>query len=410
MKRKSAQSILLALALVFIVGLAAAMTGCSKKKTTEAPKEEKPAVEEYVIGAIFSVTGKASFLGDPEKKTVEMLAEQINAEGGINGVPLRVIVEDDAGDEEATKKAASKLIDKDNVLVILGPSRTGNTMVIKEMMGEKQVPLLSCAAAEDIVNPVNPWVFKTPQKDSYVAEHILSYMQKNKITSVAVLYGNEPFGQLGLTKIKEAAPKFGVTIALEAAYQPAATEGDIETLLTNVKKQKGIQAIINWSILPAQSMVPKKMKDLKMDSVKLFHSHGFGNIKYVQDAGDAADGIIFPAGRLLVAEQLSDSDPQKANLVAYKKAYEAKYPGESVSTFGGHAYDALWMAVNAIKAAGAPDKGKIRDALEAVQGFPGTGGVFNMSAEDHNGLGMDSLMLLTVKGGQFAILEQEAPK
>jgi branched-chain amino acid transport system substrate-binding protein len=145
------------------------------------------------------------------------------------------------------------------------------------------------------------------------------------------------------------------------------------------------------------------MKQLGMD-IPLFQSHGFGNIKYVEAAGEAAEGIIFPAGRLLVAEKLPDGHSQKENLVAYKTAYEAKY-GEDVSTFGGHAYDAIMLVIEAAKKADNIDRDGIRDAMESISGFPGTGGIFNFSASDHNGLGMDSLEMLTVKNGQFDFLK-----
>ena len=143
------------------------------------------------------------------------------------------------------------------------------------------------------------------------------------------------------------------------------------------------------------------MKQIGLD-VPLFQSHGFGNIKYVEAAGAAAEGIIFPAGRLLVADVLPDDDPQKALLLKYKKDYESKFK-EAASTFGGHAYDALMILVKAVEEAGT-DSEKVRDAIENMKGFVGTGGVFNFTPEDHNGLGMDSFVMLTVKDGKFALL------
>jgi branched-chain amino acid transport system substrate-binding protein len=409
--------VVLSLLMAFAV-FAGTLIGCqaakdAREKGTEAAKTVKETVKEKVggetkaetikIGAIFSVTGKASFLGEPEKKTVEMLEEQINANGGINGTPIDVIVYDDEGDETKTQELAKKLLFEDQVVAIIGPSRSGNTMAIKKLMNDNQTVLVSAAAAEAIVAaPDNEWIFKTPQKDSFVAQHILQHMQDNGITNIAVLYGNTGFGQEGLGQIKAFAPDYGVEVGFESPFEPSATEGDLETLLTKVKSNGKLQAVVNWSILPAQSIVPKKMKQLGI-SIPLYHSHGFGNIKFVEAAGDAANGVIFPGGRLLVANGLADDDPQKVVLVGYKEGYESRY-AEEVSTFGGHAYDALWIVVNAIEEAGA-DKAAIRDAVENAT-FVGTGGMFNFSPEDHNGLGMDSLSMLTVKNGSFALLEQ----
>ena len=183
-------------------------------------------------------------------------------------------------------------------------------------------------------------------------------------------------------------------------YDKKAT--DLTGVLTKLKA-KGVEAVINWSIVPAQSIVAKNMKQLNMN-VPLFQSHGFGNIKYVKEAGEAAEGIIFPCGRLLIAEQLPDNHPQKDLLVKYKKDYESKY-GEEASTFGGHAYDAVTILVEALRKAGTADKEKVRDAIENLKGVAGTGGVFNFSPEDHNGLDIDSVEILTVKDGTFVKYE-----
>ncbi len=352
------------------------------------------------IGAIFAVTGGASFLGAPEAKTAEMVVEEINANGGVNGKQIELIIKDSAANPEKAISFAKQLIEEDQVSAIIGPSTSGETMQIKDLCESYKVPLVSAGAAEAIVNPIASYVFKTPQKDSYVAKWIFSTMQSVGIKRIGVVAANSGFGNAGKAQLEKYAPDFGIEIAIAETYDRAAT--DLTALLTKLKAQN-VDAVVNWSIVPAQSIVPKNMKQLGMD-VPLFQSHGFGNIKYVEAAGEAAEGIIFPAGRLLVADKLSDSNPQKATLVAYKTAYESKY-GEAVSTFGGHAYDAIMLVVEAIKKSNSADRTEIRDALESIKGFPGTGGVFSFSASDHNGLGMDSLEMLTVKDGQFDLLK-----
>ena len=350
------------------------------------------------IGAILAVTGGASFLGAPEAKTLEMLAEQINADGGINGRQIELIIKDSAANPEKAISFAKQLIEEDKVVAIVGPSTSGETMQIKDLCESYQTPLVSCAAAEVIVDPVASYVFKTPQKDSYVAELIFQTMNDMGITRIGVVAANTGFGNAGKGQLEKYAPQYGIEIALAETYDKAAT--DLTAVLTKINAE-GVQAVVNWSIVPAQAIVPKNMKQLGMD-VPLFQSHGFGNIQYVIAAGEAAEGIIFPAGRLLVADDLPDSNPQKAILVAYKNAYESRYD-DPASTFGGHAYDSFMIIVEAVRIAGSLDREDIRDAIEGLTGFPGTGGVFNYSKEDHNGLGMDSLEILTVKNGQFAL-------
>jgi branched-chain amino acid transport system substrate-binding protein len=215
---------------------------------------------------------------------------------------------------------------------------------------------------------------------------------------VGVIASNDGFGMAGKDQISKLAPEAGINIVISESYDKQAT--DLTDVLTKLKGQ-GIEAVINWSIVPAQSLVAKNMKQIGLD-VPLFQSHGFGNIKYVQAGGEAANGTIFPCGRLLIADVLASDHPQKAVLTRYKKDYESMYK-EDASTFGGHAYDAILILSEAIKKAGSSDRDKVRDAIENLKGVVGTAGVFNFSAEDHNGLAPDAFEMLTVKNGKFAI-------
>ena len=354
------------------------------------------------IGALFSVTGGASFLGAPEEKTARMLVEKINASGGVIGRKLELVVKDTAGSPEKAVSFAKQLIEEDKVLAIIGPSTSGETMQIKGLCEENKMILVSCAAAEVIVNPVAKYVFKVPQKDSQAVTWMYRTMKEKGITKIAVLSSTDGFGAAGKKQLETAAGTEGIEILVNEVYDKQAT--DLTDVLTKVKGKAGVQAVVNWSIVPAQSIVAKNMKQLGLD-MPLFQSHGFGNPKYVQQAGVAAEGTLFPAGRLLVVDELPDSHPQKQLLAAYKKDYESRYR-EDVSTFGGHAYDALMVVVEALKKAGTPDPEKVRDAIENLQGLVGTAGVFNFSATDHTGLDLNAFEMLTVKDGKFTIYKK----
>jgi branched-chain amino acid transport system substrate-binding protein len=350
------------------------------------------------VGAIFAVTGGASNLGAPEAKTAEMLVEKINKEGGVKGHKVELIVKDSGSKPENAISLAKQLIEEDKVLAIIGPSTSGETMAIKNICQEGNTILLSCAAAEDIVNPVASYVFKTPQKDSDAVRRIFQVMKAKGITKIGVITSNDGFGIAGGKQLAKLADLAGITIAISEAYDKQET--DLTGILTKVKG-KDVNAVVNWSIVPAQSMVAKNMKQIGLD-VPLFQSHGYGNIKYVQAGGEAANGTIFPCGRLLIAELLPDSNPQKALLMGYKKDYESRYK-EDASTFGGHAYDAILILVEGVKKADSIDRDKVRDAIENLKGLVGTAGIFNFSSSDHNGLGMDAFEIFTVKDGKFAI-------
>ena len=401
---KAARFLLVAL---FVAALA--VFGCTKGAEepagtkAEAPKPAEmvaPTGEPIKIGAILAVTGKASFLGGPEARTLEMLAEQANASGGVNGRPIELIIKDSGGNSEKAVSFAKQLTEEDKVLAIIGPSTSGETMAIKDYMEQSQAILLSCGAAEVIVNPVARYVFKTPQKDSFAVKKIYEQMQKMGIKKIGLAVGGTGFGKAGKAQLESIAPEYGIKVVIAETYAP--TDTDL-TAIVNKLKDAGVEAVVNWSIVPAQSIIIKNMRQLGFD-VPLFQSHGFGNIKYVEAAGAAADGVIFPAGRLLVADTLSDDNPQKAVLVKYRNDYEGKF-GDTASTFGGHAYDAFMVLVKAIEAAGATDKEAVRNSIEGMKGFVGTGGVFNFSAEDHNGLDITSFEMMTVKDGKFALLK-----
>ena len=351
------------------------------------------------IGAIFAVTGPAANLGLPEARTLEMIVEDANRAGGLLGRKIELIIKDSQGNAEKAISFAKQLAEEEEVLAIIGPTTSGESMKLKGYCDENEQILLSCAAAETIVNPVAKWVFKTPQMDSFAALMIFRTMKTKGISRIGAVVSNTGFGQGGKAQLEKLAPENGITLAITEVYD--STAGDFTGVLTKVRAQD-VQAVVNWSVEPAQSIVPKNMKQMGFD-VPLFQSHGFGNIRYVEAAGKAAEGIIFPCGRLLVADALPASHPQKKLLSGYKKAYEGRFK-EDVSTFGGHAYDAFLILSEAVKKAGTTDKFKVRDAIEGIRGLAGTAGIFSFSPTDHNGLTMDSFEMLTVKNGEFAPL------
>ncbi len=373
----------LVLAVVLVLFASTGMVGLASAETIK-------------VGAILAVTGPASFLGGPEARTLEMLADEVNKSGGINGKKIELIIKDSGANPEKAISFAKQLIEEEQVVAVIGPSTSGETMKVKKIFEQGSTPLLSCAAAEVIVDPVAQYVFKTPQKDSYAAQKIFETMKEMGISKIAVLAGNTGFGKAGKDQLLKIAPTMGIEVVATEVYDKKST--DLSAVIAKIKANKDVQAVVNWSIVPAQAMVAKNMRQAGWD-VPLFQSHGFGNIKYVEAAGAAAEGIIFPAGRLLVADSLAADHPQKALLSKYINDYEGAFK-EKASTFGGHGYDAFIILMAAIEKAG-PDKAKIRDEIEKLQNLPGTGGIFNFSAEDHNGLGIDSFEMITVKDGAF---------
>jgi branched-chain amino acid transport system substrate-binding protein len=379
-------AIIVTIAVLAIAVFTLMFAGCAKQK------------EVIKLGAILAVTGPAASLGGPEARTLEMLVADTNKAGGILRRQVQLIVKDSQGSAEKAVSFAKQLVEEDEVLAIIGPSTSGESMSLKGYCEENETILVSCAAAETIVNPVAKWVFKTPQNDAFAVIKIYQTMQALGITKIGVVVSSSGFGQGGKAQLGKYAAEYGMTIVISETYDAAST--DLTGVLSKLKA-KDIQAVVNWSVEPAQSLVAKNMRQVGMEQ-PLFQSHGFGNISYVTAAGKAAEGIIFPCGRLFYAEQLPDSHAQKKVLTSYKRAYEEKY-GENASTFGGHAYDAFLVVVEALKKARTVDKFKVRDAIEGIKGLAGTAGVFTFSPADHNGLSLEAFEMFTVKNGEFVL-------
>jgi len=380
--------------LLLIVVVAAALMGgaawAGAKKPSGAP---------YVIGAIFSVTGDASSLGVPEANTAKMLEKMINDAGGVKGHPLRIVVEDDRGDPAEALNAARRLVERDKVLAIVGPSRTGTTMAIREYMNQVKVPLISCAAGIEIVEPVTPWVFKTPQSDRMAVQAIVKYLKAKKVTRVATISDNTAFGKGGLRELESLLPKAGIKIVTSEEYGPK--DSSMETQVTKIRGTSA-QAVVCWGTPPGPAIVAKNMKQLDV-KLPLLNSHGVANATFLQLAGDAANGTVLPAGRLLVWDQIAKNDPQRKVLAEYAKRYDQLY-GKPADTFGGHAWDAITLVTAALKKVG-PDRAKLRTAIEQTKHFVGTGGIFNFSPKDHNGLSQAAFVMVTVKDGKWRLLK-----
>jgi branched-chain amino acid transport system substrate-binding protein len=355
---------------------------------------------EYKIGAIFAATGPASTLGLPEKQTAEMLIDELNAAGGINGKKVKLVFYDTETDATKAVTAANKLIKKDKVDVIIGPTTSGNSLALLDVADKAKVPLISCAASVRIVQPVRPYVFKTPQTDVMAVEKIYTKMQADGIKKIAILTASGGFGDSGRKQLNNLAADYGLTVVADERF--ADKDTDMSAQLTKIKGTDA-EAIISWGIGAAPSQIAKNRKQLGI-TIPLYNSHGVASPRFIDGAAGAAEGTFLPAGKLIVIDQLADDDPQKKVLTDYKAAYEGKFGAGTINTFGGHAYDAFKLAVMAIEKA-EKNGTTVRDELEKIKGFVGTGGIFNFSADDHNGLTKDGFVMVEVSNGTWKLAE-----
>ena len=355
------------------------------------------AAEPIRIGAIFSVTGPASFLGEPERNTAKMLEEDLNRDGGLLGRKVEVIVYDDESDATKAVTAVDRLVKRDRVAAIVGPTTSGSTLAIIPKAEEAKIPLLSCAAARKIVEPARRWVFKVAASDILAARKIFQDLKQRGLTRVAILTASDAYGAGGREDIKELAPQMGIVLVADEVFGPKDT--DMTAQLTRIKGTDA-QAIVVWGTNPGPAVIARNRVQLRV-TTPIYMSSGVASKKFIELAGpENAEGILLPAGRLLVEGQLPAGHPQKKVLAEYIKEYEQRFK-QPVSTFGGHAWDAVMLAAQAIRSAKSAEPAAMRDALEKIRGFYGTGGGCNFSAEDHSGLTEDAFAMIRITKGEW---------
>lgn len=360
-----------------------------------------PALADIKIGSTLAQTGPASFLGDPEAKTLKMLVAELNAKGGINGELIELIMYDDGADPNKARTFATRLIEDDEVVAVIAGSTTGATMAMIPVFEEAGIPFISLAGAVVIIDPVKQWVFKTPHTDLMACAKIFGDMQARGLSKIGMISGTGGFGKSMRGQCIGLAGDYGIEIVADETYGPK--DADMTPQLTKIGNTDGLQAVLNPGFGQGPAIVTRNFRQLNI-KVPLYQSHGVASKSYIELAGDAAEGVRLPASALLVANMLADDDPQKPVVVGYRDAYEAA-TGNPVSTFGGHAYDAFHMLVGAIERAGSTDPAAIRAEIEKTSGFMGTAGEVNMSADDHLGLDLTAFRMLEIKGGDWTIVE-----
>jgi branched-chain amino acid transport system substrate-binding protein len=360
------------------------------------------------IGAFFDLSGPAAFIGTPTKLVADMVVDKINKEGGVNGKPIELVIGDTEGDPAKAVSIAKKFIYKDNVAAIIGPTRTGTGMAVKKIIHGGKTPAFMTVGGDPVImggKKLGPfdWVFKSPQRSSVAVKRLFMYLKEKGLTKIALLTASDGFGKDGSRWLTKLAPEFGIEIVAQESFGPKDT--DMTAQLTNAKNASP-QAIVVWTIGPAGSIVSKNKTQLGIE-LPLFQCHGLPDPKYIELAGKASEGDRMPATKLMVADALPDTDPQKTVIAEFVRLYTQEYGYAKqfpINTHSGYAWDAILMVANAMKKAGT-DAEALRDAIEATKGYVGVSGVYNLTPEDHNGLDVDSMVIVQVKDGKFVMAE-----
>jgi branched-chain amino acid transport system substrate-binding protein len=363
--------------------------------------------EPIKIGAFFDLSGPSSAIGTPTKLVAEMVVKKINDEGGINGVPLQLVVADDEGDPTKAALIAKKFAESDKVVAIIGPTRTDTGMAAKPTVEQMKIPTFMTVGGDPVIaggkfGPFH-WTFKSPQRTTIAVKKIYTYLKQKGMQKIAILTAADGFGKDGKVALETLAAEYGIQIMAAESFQ--ATDSDMTAQLINIKTAAP-DAVICWTIGKAGSIVAKNVKQLGIQ-VPLFQCHGLPDPKYIELAGKASEGNIMPSTKLMVASQLPDTDPQKKVILEFIRLYQDVFHYDRqfpINTHSGYAWDAIYMVADAMKKAGT-DNEKLRDAIEKTTGYVGVSGIYNITPEDHNGLGVDSMVLVQIVDGQWKLLQ-----
>jgi branched-chain amino acid transport system substrate-binding protein len=360
------------------------------------------AQEAIKIGAIFSTSGPGAFLGVPEERGLRMKVDEINKAGGIGGRKVELTVYDTEGNTGKAAQLARRLIESDQVVAIVGPSSSGESLQVLPIANELKTPLIAHAGTEKMTNPVTPWVFNTPPTDRVVAAHLLSVFKKRGITQIALLSAADGFGQSGASVVKELAPKYGVTIARHEEFNR--TDADMTAQVLKAKDSPA-QAMLVWSAFPAPTIIARNAAAVGY-AKPIYNSFAAASKDLLVQAGPAAEGSYVSSMRLLAPETLKANDPMRPAVMKIYNDYKAKY-GEAPATFAAHSYDAMSLIEAAVRKINGPvTRDNLRAALETVT-VTGGNGIYRLSPTSH---GLDpesnSMVLLQAKGGQWVVSDE----
>ncbi|MCX5873587.1 MAG: ABC transporter substrate-binding protein [Deltaproteobacteria bacterium] len=366
------------------------------------------AADPIKIGAVYSLSGPAAAIGTPTKLVTQMVVEKINKEGGINGRPIELVLGDTESDPTKAVMVVKKFINVDKVAAIIGPDRTDLGMAVKKLIEDAGIPTFMTVGGDPVIMGGGPlgtykWVFKSPQRSSTAVEKLYGYLKKANLKKIALITASDGFGKDGKGWLEKLAPQYGLTIVADESFNPKDT--DMTAQLSKISSASP-DAIVCWTIGPAAAIVAKNVKQLNLKE-PLFQCHGIPDPKYVELAGPGAEGSIMPSTRLMAWEQLPDTDPQKKVIKDFVNLYndvnkiDKQFP---LNTHSGYAWDAIYVVADAMKKAGT-DPAKLRDAIEQTKNHVGVSGIYNLTAEDHNGLGTDSMILVKVENGKWKLVE-----
>jgi len=374
----------------------AAVSGCGSTGGSGSGSSAEP----IRVGAILSLTGPYAALGTSEKNALDLEVKRVNDEGGVAGRRIEMVIEDDATDEAKAVAAATKLIEQDKVVAILGATGTGQSMAARTVVDRAGIPMISMAGGNAITGKFDPLVFQTPWPNSLVVPLVLKKMAADGRARIAVVSDSSGYGKDGLAVITAEAPKSSLTIVANEVFKPGDT--DFSAQLTKAKNS-GADSVLLWTAGKEGAAIVKQAESLGIQ-VPMYGGSGQAKVEFPKGAGEAAEGFVFGTGKSLVAATWGETSDEFKVVDGFAKRYQSAYES-APDIFAGHAFDALTILADAIeRTSGETDPARLRDAIEQTDGLIGFGGTFTFSATDHNGLTESDLALYRIENGTWVAI------
>ena len=390
----------IALSSVLTGSLSLGLAACG----TSAPSVSSQSHAPYVLGMVEAQTGPYAFLGMPEVNSADLAVKQINAAGGVHGHPLKLVVLDEKSSPTTAVEDFRQLIQTEHPLAVLGPEDTGGTMSSISEIQSSHISMISDASDAEVVQPASQrqWVFKMPPVDTIPMQTILNYLKAHHLYRVAFVYVNLSYGTGALADFQKIAPLQGFKLVTSESVDITSTN-DVSQLAALKAASPAPQAIVVWDIPPSADIVAQAYTSLGLH-IPIFYSDGVATNAFLTIGKSAVNGAYVAATKIFIANQLPNSDPQKSILQKYISSYNKEYgssPSGPANMFGGFGYDDVYLAKDAILAAGKnPTPTSVRNALEHLT-FTGVTGILHLSPTNHNGLTGSQEVLMQVVNGQW---------
>ena len=391
--------------MVMLLVLSLVLSGCGTASVQNTSTDKSESKEPYKIGLLTTLSGPLAYLGTAIRDAAQIEVEQINTAGGINGHPIEMIIEDAGTDPAKAVTLFNKLVQQDKVLVVTGNLISALEAALRPVADRSQVPFV-------VLNPNGPdrrgkndkYVFNIAPSELARAGNWIDILKAKGLTKVVGLSANDSFAITSLDELKKGAVAQGISVDVlpDLIDMKAIDHTPLVAKLKDLIAKNKAQAVVTTCWTASIPGVLKTMKQMGVD-IPVIGFDAMADPALLEMSGDELNGLITPGFKVLAGETLADNDPQKALVIDFNKRYTAK-SGKVAGTVPGLSYDSIGIIANALKVAGA-DREKIREAIEKTTNLVGVIGIYNYSANNHEGLTKESLAVYEVKDKKFTLLK-----